>query len=136
MTNVEQRLVAAEEADLRLDRWFRRHFPDLGHGQLQRLLRTGQIRVDGGRVQASARLRAGQRVRVPPLPAATEDRARPKEARSSAVAEGDADWLRDKILIEDEALIVLNKPAGIAVQGGTKTARHIDGMLAALGSGW
>ena len=65
---VLHRTVAAEEADLRLDRWFRRHFPQLTQGALQKMLRTGQIRVDGKRAEASTRLAAGQEVRIPPLP--------------------------------------------------------------------
>jgi len=66
MSAVEQRAVAADEVDLRLDRWFRRHFPSLGHGRLQKLLRTGQVRVDGKRAQANARLTEGQTIRIPP----------------------------------------------------------------------
>ena len=58
--------VQADEADVRLDRWFKRHYPAIGHGQLEKLLRTGQIRVDGKRVKANARLAPGQKIRVPP----------------------------------------------------------------------
>jgi 23S rRNA pseudouridine955/2504/2580 synthase len=130
MSAVEQRAVAAEEAELRLDRWFRRHYPGLSHGRLQKLLRTGQVRIDGRRADAGARLRAGQRIRIPPLPEVAGDAA---PRRAPAVIEpGDADWLRGRILHEDDALIVLDKPAGLAVQGGTGTRRHLDGMLAAL----
>ncbi|HSA80992.1 MAG TPA: RluA family pseudouridine synthase [Geminicoccaceae bacterium] len=130
MSGVELRAVAADEAELRLDRWFRRHFPELGHGRLQKLLRTGQVRIDGRRADAGARLRSGQSIRIPPLGKPAGGRA---PRRSPAVIEsGDADWLRSRILHEDEALLVLDKPAGLAVQGGTKTKRHVDGMLAAL----
>ena len=127
MSAVEQRAVAADEADIRLDRWFKRHFPSLGHGRLQKLLRTGQVRVNGKRVQANARLEEGQTVRIPPLPASDE----PKSTQPALRAE-DADALRALILHEDDALIALNKPAGLAVQGGSKTKRHVDGMLASL----
>jgi 23S rRNA pseudouridine955/2504/2580 synthase len=129
MSEVELRAVAAEEAELRLDRWFRRHYPDLSHGRLQKLLRTGQVRIDGRRADAGARLRPGQSIRIPPLgePAGEAPRRTP-----AAVDSGDADWLRSRILHEDEALLVLNKPAGLAVQGGTGTRRHVDGMLASL----
>ena len=68
MTGVRNVTVAADEAELRLDRWFRRHFPDLGHGRLEKLLRTGQVRVDGKRAKSGTRLASGQVVRVPPLP--------------------------------------------------------------------
>lgn len=128
MSAVEQRAVAADEADIRLDRWFRRHFPSLGHGRLQKLLRTGQVRVDGKRAQANARLAEGQTIRIPPLGAA--DSEEPKSTRPPL--RQDADDLRAMILHEDDALIAFNKPPGLAVQGGSKTRRHIDGMLASL----
>lgn len=126
MSGVQTRAVAASEADLRLDRWFRRHFPQLGHGQLQKLLRTGQVRLDGRRVAANARLSAGQAIRVPPLPdAAPTPRPRPP-------APADVERLRAMVVHEDDTLLVLDKPPGLAVQGGTKTHQHVDGMLAAL----
>jgi 23S rRNA pseudouridine955/2504/2580 synthase len=130
MSAVELRAVAADEAELRLDRWFRRHFPELGHGHLQKLLRSGQIRIDGRRAAAGARLAAGQRIRIPPLAAAPEGAARPRPAPARVEA-GDADLLRALILYQDDALMVLDKPAGLAVQGGTGTRRHLDGMLQA-----
>jgi 23S rRNA pseudouridine955/2504/2580 synthase len=127
VSEVELRTVATGEAELRLDRWFRRHFPALTHGRLQKLLRTGQVRIDGRRAQASARLAAGQTIRVPPLDTA------PAPSRSQpAIDPNDAAFLGRLILVEDQALIVLNKPEGLAVQGGTGTRRHVDGMLAAL----
>jgi 23S rRNA pseudouridine955/2504/2580 synthase len=130
VSEVEQRTVTAGEAELRLDRWFRRHFPALTHGRLQKLLRTGQIRIDGRRAQANARLMAGQTVRVPPLLAAPVASAAPAQVDAN-----DAAFLRSLILVEDDALIVLDKPPGLAVQGGTRTRRHIDGMLASLAAG-
>ena len=129
MSEVELRTVATGEAELRLDRWFRRHFPALTHGRLQKLLRTGQVRIDGRRAQAHARLAAGQTIRVPPLGAA------PAPSRAQPVVDPkDATFLRSLILVEDRSVIVLNKPEGLAVQGGIGTRRHIDGMLAALAS--
>ncbi len=130
MSAVELRPVAADEADLRLDRWFKRHFPGLAHGRLQKLLRTGQVRIDGKRVQANARLEAGQNIRIPPMP--NLDKAEGAAQRSSPARPEDAADLRAMILHEDDALIALNKPPGLAVQGGTKTKRHLDGMLEAL----
>ena len=112
---------------MRLDRWFRAHYPALGHGALEKLLRKGHIRVNGGRVKASRRLEAGETVRVPPL---GEKAAAPK-AYVPPKPE-DADFLKRITLYEDAAILALNKPFGLAVQGGAKTARHIDGMLAAL----
>ncbi|MEM7044292.1 MAG: RluA family pseudouridine synthase [Pseudomonadota bacterium] len=128
MSAVEQRAVTADEADIRLDRWFKRHFPALGHGRLQKLLRTGQVRIDGKRAQANARLAEGQTIRIPPLPDSDDAKPTPAAARRPE----DAEELRGMILHEDDALIALNKPAGLAVQGGSKTRRHIDGMLVSL----
>ena len=127
MSRVEVRPVAADEADLRLDRWFRRHYPALGHGRLQKLLRTGQVRVDGRRAKGDQRLGPGQQVRVPPLQVSAA------EAASPSVDRADAAFVRTLVLHQDEALAVLNKPAGLAVQGGTGTPRHLDRMLPALG---
>ncbi len=133
MSAVELRPVAADETDLRLDRWFRRHFPALAHGHLQKLLRTGQVRVDGKRVQANARLEEGQTIRVPPLPDDTEPKSTPSASRSRPLPSlRHADELRRLILHEDDALIAFNKPSGLAVQGGSKTSRHIDGMMVSL----
>ena len=143
MTQVETREVAEDEAELRLDRWFKRHFPDLPHGRLERLLRTGQVRVDGARAKAGSRLQAGQSIRIPPLPAAgpaaaagspTGARARAGTAPPAQAAPRPADiaMLRDRILHMDPQVIVLDKPAGLAVQGGTNQQRHIDAMLDGL----
>ncbi len=113
---------------MRLDRWFRRRYPDLPQTHLNKIVRKGEVRVDGKRVEISTRLEAGQSVRVPPLnlPAA---RAKDEPA---PINPADAQALRDMILFEDRDVLVLNKPYGLAVQGGSGTKRHIDGMLAAL----
>lgn len=129
MGNVRTYEVAAEEAGIRLDRWFKRHFPALGHGPLEKLLRTGQVRVDGGRVKAGFRLDAGQQVRVPPVGDAGD---RPRTRQYTPIADADREMIQDAVIHMDEAVIVLNKPPGLAVQGGSRTERHIDGMLDAL----
>ena len=128
MTGVQTFTIPESEADQRLDRWFQKRYPDLGYGRLQKLLRSGQIRVDGKRAKASDRLAEGVSVRVPPL--LPEESTAPGEARQ--VSSADAAFIRSLVIYEDEAVIALNKPAGLAVQGGTKTRRHIDGMLPAL----
>lgn len=119
--------VEAGEEDVRLDRWFRRRFPQVGHGQLQKLLRTGQVRIDGKRADAATRVMQGQTIRVPPLAAA--ERAAPGRR---PVGERDAAELRSRVLFRDEFVIAIDKPAGLAVQGGSGTTRHLDGMLDAL----
>ena len=123
--------VASDDAGLRLDRWFRRHFPGLGHGRLEKLLRTGQVRIDGKRAKAGARLEAGQQVRVPP--SAQSDAPAP-EHRAARI-EADADEvaaLRERVIFRDDDVIVLDKPAGLAVQGGSGVHRHLDAMLDGL----
>ena len=59
--------VTAEDGEGRLDRWFRRHYPDLAHGRLEKLLRTGQVRVDGKKAKSGDRVSPGMAIRVPPL---------------------------------------------------------------------
>ena len=123
--SVSIQTVTEDEADSRLDRFLRRRFPALTQGALQKLCRTGQIRVDGHRVEASARLAAGQAVRVPPMPAAPEKRA-------PVTSPADAKEMERMVLHRDDQLIVLNKPSGLATQGGPGITRHLDGMLDAL----
>jgi 23S rRNA pseudouridine955/2504/2580 synthase len=182
MAEVVTRTVEPDEAGMRLDRWFKTHFPDLAFGHLQKLLRSGQVRVDGGRVRTNSRLEPGQAIRVPPLsfasadeapaddgpaddgdePAPTERRrserseASPSGASARTAGTGKA-WnakpgvskaaigkmgvgkanatlreLRDMTLFEDDVVLVLNKPPGLAVQGGSGLTNHLDAMLEAL----
>ena len=126
------RTVAPGEADLRLDRWFRRHFPDLSHIRLERLLRTGQVRVDGRRVKAGERLAPGQQVRIPPLDQSRPSAAPNRERKPPTVSDADAEMLQGLVLYRDADVIAINKPAGMAVQGGTGTTRHLDAMLDAV----
>jgi 23S rRNA pseudouridine955/2504/2580 synthase len=128
---VETLEVTSAEQGLRLDRWFHIHFPNVTYGYLQKLLRSGQVRVDSKRVAANARLTAGAKVRVPQAvrrPARGEPSLRPPPGASKA----DHDFIERIILFEDEHVLVLNKPFGVAVQGGTGTYRHIDGILAGM----
>ena len=126
---VETIQIRRDEAGLRLDRWFKLHFPEVGHGYLQKLLRSGQVRVDSKRVQANLRLEAGQQVRVPQV-ARSPAKASPSAPRQSG--EADRAFIEETILFEDEHVLVLNKPFGLAVQGGSGTRRHIDGILAGM----
>ena len=128
VTNVRTFEVSDSEADIRLDRWFKRRLPGLAHGHLERLLRTGQIRVDGARAKSGQRLAPGQRIRVPPLAKAGARRHKPEIPVSST----DAADLRHRVLYRDPDVIALDKPPGLAVQGGSKTLRHLDAMLDAL----
>ncbi len=125
---VDQRTVAEEEDGLRLDRWFRRHFPTLGHGRLEKLLRTGQVRLDGKRAKAGIRVQPGQVVRVPPIEAEPrpERQAKPRLPRLEA---SEREALEATLLYQDDWLVAIDKPAGLAVQGGTKQQRNLDAML-------
>ncbi|HKS88552.1 MAG TPA: RluA family pseudouridine synthase [Stellaceae bacterium] len=126
MRAVETVTVRPEDGAGRLDRWFRRHYPDLSHGRLEKLLRTGQVRVDGRRARAGDPVAPGQAIRVPPLPEA------PPVAAPAGVRPQDEALLRDAVIHRDDWAIVINKPAGLAVQGGTNTERHVDALLDGL----
>jgi 23S rRNA pseudouridine955/2504/2580 synthase len=128
---VETIEVKGTEAGVRLDRWFKLHFPDVGYAYLQKLLRTGQIRVDSRRVEANARLEAGAKIRVPKV-VRQEKTTAPTLKPPLGLSKADRDRIERMILFEDEHIVVLNKPFGLAVQGGTGTKRHIDGMLAGM----
>ena len=126
---VQVRAVSDDEAGLRLDRWFQRHFPELGHGALQKLLRTGQVRIDGKRAEGKDRIEPGQTIRLPP---GVTSAPPPKPREIPTVSDRDAEEIRRLVIHRDDEVIVLNKPPGLAVQGGTGTERHVDGMLDAL----
>jgi 23S rRNA pseudouridine955/2504/2580 synthase len=128
MSGVTQKSVGSNEEGMRLDRWFHVHFPQVSHGQLQKFLRKGQVRVDGGRSKASRRLMAGQEVRIPPLPLETPG----KKPRPKPLSENDVDFIRSLVIYRDRNFIAINKPPGLSVQGGTGQERHIDGLLDGL----
>lgn len=127
---VKTLFVASGEEGVRLDRWFKRRWPHLNHVQLQKLFRSGQVRVDGARARGDTRLAAGSQVRVPPLPDASEKREGPPP-----LSQRDMTYARSLVIYEDEDVIAINKPAGLAVQGGTKTLKHVDRLLSAWGEG-
>jgi 23S rRNA pseudouridine955/2504/2580 synthase len=128
---VQTLYVAEAEDGIRLDRWFKRRWPHLSHIQVQKMARGGQIRVDGGRVKPEARLTAGAAVRVPPIPEPVERAPGDKPP----ISERDVAYAKSLVLYEDELVIALNKPHGLAVQGGTKTTKHVDRLLSAWGEG-
>ncbi|HYF23784.1 MAG TPA: RluA family pseudouridine synthase [Caulobacteraceae bacterium] len=133
MREVKTLWVGEGEDGVRVDRWFKRRWPHLNHIQIQKLVRSGQVRVDGARVKADTRLTAGAQVRVPPLP---EAEAREEGARRKAeLTPRDVAYAKSLVLYEDEDVLALNKPSGLAVQGGTKTTKHVDRLLSAWGEG-
>ncbi len=119
--------VTADESGLRVDRFFEARFPGLSFSHIQRIIRKGEVRVNGKRAQPKDRLQAGQTVRIPPLrleaPAPRAANCKDDETRA---------FLKSITLHEDDDVLVLNKPIGLAVQGGSGTTRHLDGMLDVL----
>ena len=126
-SGVQTVTVTADENDMRVDRFFEARFPGLSFSHIQRIIRKGEVRVDGKRTQPKARLAAGQAVRIPPLKL-----ARPAPREDAPQAQKDRAFLDSITLYEDADVLVLNKPMGLAVQGGSGTTRHVDGMLEAL----
>ncbi|MGR3320847.1 MAG: RluA family pseudouridine synthase [Pseudooceanicola sp.] len=129
MSQVQTITVGPGDGGQRLDRWLRRMFPHVPQGRIEKMCRKGELRVDGGRVKANARLEPGQDVRIPPLP----DPGRPTiQKRTARVSEADARFIRSCVIWRDEHIIALNKPPGLPVQGGTKLSRHVDALSEAL----
>lgn len=127
-TGVQTVSVGADEAGMRVDRFLEARFPGLSFSHIQRIIRKGEVRVNGKRVDSKDRLAAGQAVRIPPLKLAGPSAAEEQTGGD----EGTRAFLQSLTLYEDDDVLVLNKPAGLAVQGGSGTVRHIDGMLGAL----
>jgi 23S rRNA pseudouridine955/2504/2580 synthase len=126
---VRQFTVSEEDDGIRLDRWFKRNLPETNFTAVARLARTGQLRVDGKRATPGDRVEAGQVIRIPPVddnPTPAPKRERPR------LSEDEIAFARSLVIAEDPAAIVINKPPGLATQGGTKTTAHVDGLLGGL----
>lgn len=130
MSEQNNNIIVVGEMDdgQRLDRWLKKKFPHLSFGDTQKILRTGQLRIDGKRAKGDARLALGQAVRVPPQ-LVFDDAPQKKQKR---VTEKEGDMLKSWVLFEDAHIIAINKPAGIASQGGSKVGRNIDDMMLAM----
>src|SRR5215467_10983296 len=126
---VETATVGPDESGMRVDRFFEARFPGLSFSHIQRIIRKGEVRVNGKRTQPKARLESGDAVRIPPLKIAP-----PPPRDDAPAADKDRAFLKSITLYEDADVLVLNKPMGLAVQGGSGTTRHVDGMLGALRS--
>jgi len=127
-TSVQNTAVTADESGMRLDRFLEARFPGLSFSHIQRVIRKGEVRVNGKRAQPKQRLEAGQTVRIPPL---RLDQPKPR-APGVEADQKTRDFLKSITLYEDDDVLVLNKPMGLAVQGGSGTTRHLDGMLEVL----
>lgn len=125
--SVENVTVREIDDGMRLNRWFLKYYPNITMGRLQKLLRTKQIKVDGARAEASLKLTAGQTVRIPPL---KNDEALPEKSKTLLPKE--IEFMQSLVIYKDNDIIAINKPSGLAVQGGTNTRFHVDGLLDAL----
>jgi 23S rRNA pseudouridine955/2504/2580 synthase len=133
MSEVRQFTVESDDDGIRLDRWFKRHLPDASFNVVSRWARTGQLRVDGKRAQPGDRLTAGQVLRVPPAETPAPAIMSAAEARPKReLSPDEIEFARSLIIHQDAQAIVINKPPGLATQGGTKTTTHVDGLLDAL----
>lgn len=125
--NVEHVTVSEDDDGQRLDRWLKSYAPSIPYGLAQKLIRKGQLRVDGKRAKADTRLVAGQDIRIPPI-----DSKPQRSDKKSPLSAADKAFIKSLIIHDDGDIIALNKPSGLAVQGGTNMTRHVDGLLEAL----
>ena len=128
MSGVQTITVGEDEGDQRIDRWLRRMFPHISQGRIEKMCRKGELRVNGSRVKAATRLEPGQQVRIPPLP----DREAPPNSPVVRISDADAKMIQSCVIYRDDHVLALNKPAGLAVQGGSGQTRHVDGLSSAL----
>lgn len=125
---VRQFKVGADDDGIRLDRWFKRHLPEASFNTVSRWARTGQLRLDGARAKPGDLIAAGQIIRVPPATPTTAKPARPVRQRPP-LSDEQADFIQSLVIHRDAQALVLNKPPGLATQGGTKTHEHVDALL-------
>jgi len=134
MSGVSLVTVTADEDGIRLDRWLKRHYPGLSHGQMEKRLRKGEIRLSGKRAKGNDRIEEGQEIRLPPM----DDMREPSSNKASKAAkvvkltDEEIKELQARVLYKDDHVLVINKPEGLAVQGGSKTPKHLDAMLDVL----
>lgn len=127
--DVQQYEVSPDDDDIRLDRWFKRHIPIVSFAMVSRWSRTGQIRVDGKRADPGLRVKKGQIIRVPPI---EENESRPAPKRRAPLNEAQIAKAQNMMIYKDKSAIIINKPPGLATQGGTNMTQHVDGLLDAL----
>ncbi len=123
-------IVTESEAGMRLDRWLRQRLGQVPQSLIEMWTRKGRVRVEGQRAKPSTRLVAGQTVQLPPL-ASEESFTKPRKLQSK-MSNQDRETLTKAVLYQDSDLIVINKPYGLAVQGGTGTVKHLDDWLDVL----
>ena len=137
MSGVQTIRVTEEDGEQRLDRWLRKRFPHVSQVAIEKLCRTGQLRVDGGRVKGATRVQPGQEVRIPPMPEPGPARERSERPLGPQVNHADEQMIQEAVLWKDEHIIALNKPPGLPSQGGSGLGgRHVDGLTTALMFGY
>lgn len=124
-------IVSDDDDGIRLDRWFKRHLPEVSFNTVSRWARTGQLRVDGKRATPGDRIAAGQMLRLPPAESAAPTIMAAPTTRQP-LSEDEIAFAQGLVIHIDDQAIVINKPPGLATQGGTKTTAHVDGLLDAL----
>jgi len=128
VSNLRTFTVSEDDDGIRLDRWFKRHLPDVSFNIVSRWARTGQLRLGGKRAVPGDRVEAGQEIRVPPVETAPQRSLRRRPERNPLTAD-EEQFVREMVIYEDPGAFVLNKPPGLATQGGTKTTQHLDRLL-------
>ncbi len=129
LIDVRQFRVAEDDDGIRLDRWFKRNQPQISFNMVSRWARTGQIRLDGKRVSPGDHIHTGQTIRMPP---ADPKAGKGPKKEAAPLSADQIDYMRDMVIHRDDSAVVINKPPGLATQGGSKTNTHVDGMLDAL----
>ena len=136
MTGILTVTLGSDESEQRLDRWFRRRFPNAPQAQIEKLCRKGEIRVDGGRVKAATRVGPGQAIRIPPTLNASERIRDDHRSGSNPLSDADVHMIRSTVIYRDDDVLAINKPPGLPSQGGSRQSRHVDGLGEALRFGY
>lgn len=124
--------IHSDDDDIRLDRWFKRHYPNFSHGELQKALRKGLVRLDGKKAQSSDHVATGQELTVKFIDLNAAIHAAPKPERVKSISKEKVKETQSWVIYKDDNVIAINKPAGLAVQGGSKLSDHVDARLSAL----
>lgn len=127
-----EHIVAAQDDDIRLDRWMKRHYPAITYGLLEKALRKGDVRINGKKAKAAEHVLAGQVIKIYDGLTKTEQRAKPAKADMRAIHPDDIVMMQQAVLFQNKDVIVIDKPPGLAVQGGTGISKSVDGLLDAL----
>ncbi|GJL86056.1 MAG: pseudouridine synthase [Micavibrio sp.] len=135
MSDVRHIEVSEDDDGQRLDRWLKKHVPEIPYVLAQKLMRKGAIRVNDKKAKPDTRLEAGQEIRIPSVEEGTghKEKARKDKPKDGPkLSSQDIEYIKSLVIYEDADVIALNKPPGLATQGGTNIKRHVDGLLDGL----